>query len=121
MQLVRAALSGWSPSTHQLHHRTFQTAVHTLLLVVERLSRMADGAGVATAIAIADARTDGFSSHPVTVGGADSFSGGDTSHSGANSPIGSVVANMVEEDEKWLPPELWLEVAGFFLRSDWSA
>ena len=33
------ALSGWSPSTHWLHHGRFREAVHTVLLVAQRLGR----------------------------------------------------------------------------------
>ena len=40
-RLMRAALSGWSPTRHWLFHGGFRAAVHTLLLVHERTWRLA--------------------------------------------------------------------------------
>ena len=40
--LVRQAMAKWSPSTHWLHHEQFREAVHTVLLVAERLVRLSE-------------------------------------------------------------------------------
>lgn len=37
LQFVNAALGGWRPATHWMHHRGVQDAVHTVLLVSQRL------------------------------------------------------------------------------------
>jgi hypothetical protein len=38
-KLIKSATQGWAPSTHWLHHVRVRTAVHTLLLVSERVHR----------------------------------------------------------------------------------
>ena len=40
-RLTRTALAAWSPSTHWLHHNSFRTVVHTVLLVAGRLRAVA--------------------------------------------------------------------------------
>ena len=40
-KLIRAATSGWSPTSHWLHHTAVRTAVHTMLLVSARLAKLA--------------------------------------------------------------------------------
>ena len=42
IELARAALAKWSPSTHWLHHGRFREAIHTVLLVSARLQRLGD-------------------------------------------------------------------------------
>lgn len=37
IKFIRKATIGWCPSTHWLHHATFRTAVHAVLMVSERL------------------------------------------------------------------------------------
>jgi len=39
-KLIVAMNKGWSPGTHWLHHQNVRTAVHTTLLVAERLGRI---------------------------------------------------------------------------------
>jgi hypothetical protein len=38
-KLLKSATQGWAPATHWLHHARVRTAVHTLLLVSERVHR----------------------------------------------------------------------------------
>ena len=40
-KFIRAATSGWSTTRHWLHHAAVRTAVHTLVLLSERLRRLA--------------------------------------------------------------------------------
>ena len=42
-KFVRAATSGWALTRHWLHHAAFRKAVHTILLVAERLHRQGKG------------------------------------------------------------------------------
>jgi hypothetical protein len=39
VKLIKAATKGWAPTTHWLHHVGVRTAVHTMLLVGERLQK----------------------------------------------------------------------------------
>ena len=45
-RLVRAAVAGWSPARHWLHHHGLRAGVYTLLLVHERTRRPASPAPV---------------------------------------------------------------------------
>jgi hypothetical protein len=38
-KMTKSATQGWAPSTHWLHHAHVRAAVHTLLLVSERVHR----------------------------------------------------------------------------------
>ena len=91
-RLVRAAHTGWKPSTHWLHHSTFRAGVHAVLLVMERqfrLKQSRDGAvsvDSATLVHTAGARQ---CENEATV-------------------------------DLWLPAELWLLVCSKLLRCDWA-
>jgi ankyrin repeat protein len=52
-KLIKAATRGWTPTAHWLHHTNIQTAVHTILLVSERLhmASLVDARAPAAAIA----------------------------------------------------------------------
>jgi hypothetical protein len=98
IRLVRAATSGWAPASHWLHHTAVRTAVHTVLLVTERLVRIAD-AGMS--------RTDVSSPRESGISGETEVEPADAN---ASMPM-------------WLPelpPELWCVVLGFILREDWN-
>jgi hypothetical protein len=50
VKLLRSATQGWSPSTHWLHHARVRAAVHTLLLVSERVHRQSIQQGTGSAV-----------------------------------------------------------------------
>ena len=75
-KLIKSATQGWAPSTHWLHHVHVRAAVHTLLLVSERVHRRQSVQRRGRSAAILGA------------------------------------ANM--------PPEMWLQILRFFLRSGWQ-
>jgi hypothetical protein len=137
--MVLAATSGWSTTRHWLHHAAVRTAVHTLLLVAERLYRQAreEGAAAPDAVGVASDRAEG--SDPVTrsdpvkrspesielPSDCCNVSGGV-----AVAPAVAVAAADALPDQMQhpfpiekapeVPPEIWLVIMRFFLRSDWA-
>ena len=97
--LVAAATSGWSPITHQLHHKGVRDAVHTLLLIAERLWQLHASA--------AD-KEPGSSTGTNTGTGSDGSDGSDGSASMGGMPSD-------------LPPEIWRLALSFVLRQWWAA
>jgi hypothetical protein len=102
VRCLREAINGWSPARHHLHHRGVRVAVHTLLLVAERLER--DGEEAAAQ------RTNSSSSRRRRTKQSSGGGGG----SGAVGPIDDDAAPI-------LPPELWRVVAAFICRCHFTA
>jgi hypothetical protein len=151
--LVLAYTSGWAATRHWLHPVSVRAAVHTVLLVAERLYRQAHasasaaagagadaagadaagadaaGAGAAgTGAAGAGAGTSAYACANAVVDGAevgagtgnDAGTGGlplvqHSVHRTLPTPVAVGGKGVLPE----MPPELWLAIALFFLRSDW--
>jgi hypothetical protein len=123
IKIIHAATSGWSPARHWLHHPTVRTAVHTVLLVAERLHgqarlevESADADVTATAAAVASSAASGAAvvaavSAAAVDGVAAPATKKPSNHATATAPT--------TEPFPEIPPELWLVIMRFFLRSDW--
>ena len=94
IKLVASATRGWHHTSHWLHHPRVRGAVFATLVVAERLD-LHEKAGEA-------ARGGG-------AGAGATISGDFVDDCGADVPLLPV-----------LPPEIWLVVMGFFLRSWWA-
>ena len=121
VRTVIAATRGWGPTRHWLHHVGVRTAVHTLLLVSERLARKQD-ALLCEEAAVEEGATVaadggggcGNAAAAAAAGGGDGGGDGDGD--------GGVLREGEECDLALctLPPELWLVVASFCNRCDWT-
>ena len=103
--MVRAAYRGWAPARHWLHHAGVRSALHELLLVAERLRR----------------RELGTTSAPALAAGSSSSRGGARRVSARKAGRAPQQQAAMQQLPPLLPPELWLVVAGFVLRSWWAA
>jgi hypothetical protein len=120
VKLVQAATRGWSPATHWLHHTKFKVWVHTILLVSERLGRVADAA------ARGDVYTVRSTSSIDESGGRD-VQGKTDAVNVALALEGMVLQEMLADDAApalagmvlpEMPPELWALALGFLARRD---
>ena len=95
-QLVAAtAVKGWAPSRHHLYHRGVQIPVRTTLLAASRL--LVEAGKEQRRSFVADAET-------------------------ATSAVSVVEREPADEEDvplPLLPPEIWLFICSFYMRSDW--
>jgi hypothetical protein len=92
VKLIKAATRGWAPPRHWLYHAGFRMAVRTVLQVSERLHRQHAVASPVEGIA----RRRGRSAKAAA----------------------ALVA--VQHHLPILPPEMWMAIMSFFLRSNWA-
>ena len=124
-RLARDAMARWSPSLHWLHHLEFRAAVHTVLLVSQRLDlqhgKARDHLRVSDQSAGVDLEFDVFQLNettspltpPITT---------DAEIEGMDSRAFSMLVwqSATGPALPLLPPELWFCVCGWFLRRDWT-
>jgi hypothetical protein len=91
VKLIKAATRGWAPPRHWLYHTGFRMAVRTVLQISERLHRQ-------HAVVLPVERTARRRGRSATAAAAVAV---------VHLPI--------------LPPEMWIAIMGFFLRSNWAA
>jgi hypothetical protein len=104
---VSATLKGWGPTRHHQHHGGVRTAVHTTLLVVERLRRDATAAAE---------RNPGNPGNPKPITNTPALREGSAAN--INKETGAEEADLAP---LILPPEMWLTIMGFYLRQHWDA
>ena len=122
--LIIAAFKGWSPSRHWLYHAGVRRAIHTLLLIAQRLqtpqllapdATAAAAAAIPTALAIAV--TGDAAAAAVVTEVLSSESGEAQLRDGSGSGNGGGNAAALP----WMPPEMWFFIMGFVLRQHFAA
>ena len=104
IELVADATRGWNMETHWLYHATVRKAVFAVLSVAERFDREYDRLDEEEENAAPEAEVE-------AAGAA-----GASAHA-----LGAVVTSSFDAPPlPLLPPEIWLYVMGFFLRSWWA-
>lgn len=110
IKLVIAAFKGWSPSRHWLYHAGVRRAIHTLLLIAQRLQTpqlLAPDATAAAAAAIPTALATAVTGDAAAAQLRDGSGSGNGGGNAAALP--------------WMPPEMWFFVMGFVLRQHFAA
>lgn len=125
--LVIAAFKGWSPSRHWLYHAGVRRAIHTLLLIAQRLqtpqllapdaTAAAAAAAAAIPTALAIGVTGDAAAAAVVTEDLSSESGEAQLRDGSGSGHGGGNAAALP----WMPPEMWFFVMGFVLRQHFAA
>lgn len=120
-QVVSAVIRGWSPASAWLHHAGVRRVVHAVLLISERLRQQHSAAIAATAVESAASNRSAAAA---------SFSHASSSNALGNgirivakalsSATVADVQTAPQQQLPLLPPEMWLNIMGFFQRKDWD-
>ena len=114
-KLVKDLTNGWFPRTHRYHNAALRAAVHTMMLISERLHQQSqecaiESGGDAGGDGGGSAVDDGVSNASVHVGGA----AGVTDDTTAEADDANALLSTL------LPPEIWLTICHFCMRHWWD-